>query len=719
MLWFYLFHPQFLFESHRLSVNMASLLRVVLPLAVLCISTWGHPQDIVRRAGVTVANADSSLTFIYQNNLNASDDINHVGAILLDPMSASAGLAACRALSETLLTQATVQNYSSDFAAALSYLAFAGRVSPDQAYHIAGGNLQVSQQAQLSFQTATQNDSALPVLCTQSSRASEPPNSTGVVSNELAVAAAGYVYLGYRNQKSFRFLGIRYATPPTRFQYSSIYTDTGKMVNATAYGSQCIQVGGGSEDCLFLNIQTPYIPKAGSSNGLRPVLFWIHGGGFTGGTGADPLSDGGNLASREDIVVVTINYRLSTLGFLAIPGTDIKGNFGIGDQIVALNWTVQNIARFGGDPEKITIIGESAGAGSVRTLLGSPPAIGMFQGAVAMSNLGGGVDLGLEGNYGTTYSSYYTINESYTVAGPQIFNGSNCTQPTLRGKIACLKTVNSTDLVSLATVARYVVQDGTIVNTPELDVVNRNGSSAYVPIIFGNAANDGASFSNLSPTPIQNETAGLMYGLGINESYAQAIILSGLFPYYDTGNVTFDSFNVTQRVATDNTFRCIDQATVYAGAKTGAFPAAYYYEFERTINGYNPENVSGAPITPGYPNGNPDLPYFKLHGADMDWLFGNFYVPLRDANDLYSVQLVSGYFAEFVKTGQPNPPVDYLRARGYSKTLQGVQESGPWNKVADATGPIKHLNYPATTGTFVDVPQCAWLNYSVGYYLDQ
>ena len=69
---------------------------------------------------------------------------------------------------------------------------------------------------------------------------------------------------------------------------------------------------------------------------LRPVMFWIHGGGFTGGSGADPGSDGGNLASREDIVVVNINYRLSTLGFLAIPGTNIKGNFGIGDQINAL-----------------------------------------------------------------------------------------------------------------------------------------------------------------------------------------------------------------------------------------------------------------------------------------------------------------------------------------------------------------------------------------------
>jgi carboxylesterase type B len=86
-----------------------------------------------------------------------------------------------------------------------------------------------------------------------------------------------------------------------------------------------------------LNIQTPYIPKAGSNKDLRPVLFWIHGGGFEGGTGADRVSDGGHLASREDIVVVSFNYRLGTLGFLAIPGTDIRGNYGIADQIVALD----------------------------------------------------------------------------------------------------------------------------------------------------------------------------------------------------------------------------------------------------------------------------------------------------------------------------------------------------------------------------------------------
>ncbi len=252
---------------------MASLLRATLFLAVLVVATLGHPYNAVPRAPVSVSNSGSSLTYVFQNNLNASDDVNHVGAILLDPMPSSAGRAACQALSETLLTQSTIQNYSSDFSSALSYLEFSGRVSPNQQYHIAGGNLQIAG-GQLSFPAASQANNSLPVLCTQSSNASQPPNSTGTTSNEVVVVAAGNNYVGYRNQKSFRFLGIRYADLPQRWVYSHLYSGKGQTVNATAYGSQCSQPyqNSTSEDCLFLNIQTPYIPKAGSTTALRPVL---------------------------------------------------------------------------------------------------------------------------------------------------------------------------------------------------------------------------------------------------------------------------------------------------------------------------------------------------------------------------------------------------------------------------------------------------------------
>ena len=676
-----------------------------------------RPSDKRDAAANPVSNTDTSLTLLFQNNLNETDDKNHVGALLLDSMSATAGAKMCASFSESLLPLATVQNYSSDFSLALGYNAYAGRASYDQSYHINDAILTVTGAPSISSSGGT-SGSDLPVLCTQSNQESEPPNSTETSSNEIRIAAAGNNYIGYRNQKSFRFLGIPFADPPARFEYSTLYSKTGQVINATAYGASCLQAGTGAEDCLFMNIQTPYLPKAGSTKNLRPVLFWIYGGGFTGGTASDPLSDGGNLASREDIVVVSVNYRVSTLGFLAIPGTDIKGNFGIGDQITGLEWTVANIEKFGGDPKRITINGESAGAGSVRALLASPKANGMFQGAIAMSNLGGGQDLGLSMNYGTTFSSYLTIQGSYEIAGQQIFHSLNCNQSSIAAQVKCLKKANATDIILASTVARYVVQDGSIITTPELDVVSRNNKHAYVPIMFGNAANDGASFSQYPLTPPHNLSEALEVGLGINASAAHQIINSGLFPLQHTGNTTNDYFNVTQRVATDNTFRCIDQATAYAGAVTKTFPAAYYYQFERTINGYNPNNVSGTPVRPGYPHGDPNLPYYKLHGADMPWAFGNM-ATLRDPNDLYSTQLVAAFFAEFVKSGQPNPDPRYLTVRGYTQTLQAQQEVGPWMPVNGTQGPIRHFDYPGTVGPFVDTAQCAFLNYSISYYVDQ
>lgn len=367
-----------------------------------------NSQSIQSRGGVAVSNAKTSLTLVYQNNLNSTDDKNHVGALILDSVPQGSAAAACATVNEKLLPKATLQKYQSDFTYALSYQDFANYLDTSNGFYIQDGIVSVNRH--LNFQSSSQNPrKQLPVLCTQS--ANNGSSSAGTVAgSEITVASSGNTFVGYRNQKSFRFSGIPYADKPQRWKYSSLHSEKGQTIQATAYGSQCAQGGSGSEDCLFLNIQTPYIPKSGSKRNLRPVMFWIHGGGFTGGTGADPGTDGGNLASKEDLVVVEINYRLSTLGFLAIPGTNISGNYGIADQIVALDWVRANIASFGGDPGRITIIGESAGAGSVRTLLGSPKAIGKFQGAVAMSNLGGGVTLGLDGDYGTTYSTYYTVS---------------------------------------------------------------------------------------------------------------------------------------------------------------------------------------------------------------------------------------------------------------------------------------------------------------------
>lgn len=132
------------------------------------------------------------------------------------------------------------------------------------------------------------------------------------------------------------------------------------------------------EDCLFLNIWTP-----ASDNKKRPVMAWIHGGGFFIGAGSRPRSDGTKLASYGNVVVVSFNYRIGALGFLNLPG--IPPNLGIQDQILALKWIKENIEVFGGNPDNITIFGESAGGQSVAILLAMPSSKGLFHRAIIQS----------------------------------------------------------------------------------------------------------------------------------------------------------------------------------------------------------------------------------------------------------------------------------------------------------------------------------------------
>lgn len=289
-------------------------------------------------ATTKVSNAASSLTLFYQNNLNVTDAANHASFILLDPLNRDDASKACSAIGEKLVTKSMINAYKDDFSQQLAYNAYARRALPIQLYYIDQGVVEFSQLSQkLNTRAYPLSKLPLPVLCTQSSKQSTPSTSSATPNTLISVASGGNTYVGYRNQKSFRFLGLRYVDKPKRWTYSQLYSGKGQVLNATQYAPQCPQFGSGDEDCLFLNIQTPYIPKQGSKKNLRPVIFWIHGGGYVGGSNRDSQTDGGNLASREDIVTVQITYRLGNLGFLAIPGTSIKGNFGIGDQINALD----------------------------------------------------------------------------------------------------------------------------------------------------------------------------------------------------------------------------------------------------------------------------------------------------------------------------------------------------------------------------------------------
>lgn len=147
-----------------------------------------------------------------------------------------------------------------------------------------------------------------------------------------------------------------------------------------------------SEDCLFVNVWRP----TSAAGGTLPVMVWIHGGGFAGGSGSVPLYDGTALA-RQGIVVVSLNYRVGVFGFLAHPAltqeAGSSGNYGLMDQIAALHWVRDNIRQFGGEPAQVTIAGQSAGAASVHALLASPRAAGLFQRAIAQSGSGMGIPI--------------------------------------------------------------------------------------------------------------------------------------------------------------------------------------------------------------------------------------------------------------------------------------------------------------------------------------
>ncbi len=193
------------------------------------------------------------------------------------------------------------------------------------------------------------------------------------------------------------FKGIPYAAPPVgalRWEAPQPAAPWTGVRDATAFGAPCWATPFGppnpaapqpSEDCLTLNV---WKPISGTAVRPKPVMVWIHGGGFVFGSSGDPTDDGTNLAGR-DVLVVSMNYRLNAFGFLAHPALDAQagssGAYGLEDQVAALRWIRRNIASFGGDPNNVTVFGQSAGAHSIGILMAAPSARGLFQKAIIES----------------------------------------------------------------------------------------------------------------------------------------------------------------------------------------------------------------------------------------------------------------------------------------------------------------------------------------------
>lgn len=262
----------------------------------------------------------SELQILLHNDLYDKES-SHDDAVIVLKTSQSHEQAekSCAALSE-FLWKPSSKGEDADSLAYLTYKSGSqhGGRSRKQLYHVSGKGPRSSCK---SIDPSTGHvqpidcKTKLPALCTQSAALSYVNNTDTSPSRQTKVASGKAVYTGWRDKLSFRFLGIKYGNFPERFTDSSPTSLTGN-VSALDFGSICVSRDGrfgpvlGSEDCLFLNIFTPYLPTTKRSKKLlRPVMLWIHGGAFVGGSGSDPVFDGGNLASRGDVVVVTINYR--------------------------------------------------------------------------------------------------------------------------------------------------------------------------------------------------------------------------------------------------------------------------------------------------------------------------------------------------------------------------------------------------------------------------
>ena len=255
------------------------------------------------------------------------------------------------------------------------------------------------------------------------------------------------------------------------------------------------------EDCLSLGVWTPSADAA-----RRPVLVWIHGGSFRTGAGSLAVYDGGVLARRGEVVVVTLNYRLGALGFLQLPELGREeggapGNFGLLDQIAALEWVRSNIAAFGGDPEQVTLFGQSAGAMCAATLLGTPRARGLFQRAILQSGAAQNV-------HGPAVAERVTatfLAECGVEAGDAaalralpvstVLEAQGRTSERLRGEIG--------------DVAFQPSVDGALLPEQPLEAV-RAGAAAGLPLLIGSNRDEWRFYGLADPKAAQLDEAGLL-----------------------------------------------------------------------------------------------------------------------------------------------------------------------------------------------------------------
>jgi len=443
------------------------------------------------------------------------------------------------------------------------------------------------------------------------------------------------------------FLGLPYAAPPTGHlrwrppQPAAAWTG---VRDATQFGPSCPQAqkdnpffppGAISEDCLYLNVYTP--PVSSKDQGGRPVLVWIHGGGLVQ-DGARNY-DGTKLAA-DGTVVVTINYRLGALGFLAHPALASRpggpaGNYGLMDQQAALRWVQRNIAQFGGDPRNVTIAGQSAGGLSVLAQMVSPGARGLLQRAIVQS-----------GTFALNQRPLATAEAS----GQTFATAVGCADQTA----ACLRSVPVSDLVSNFGTEIPGVVDGSVLTQP-IGTALARGQFARVPVINGITHDEellfvaglGITVSQGTNIPLAapldgseaNYEADIAQALGVSDTRAAVIANEYSLSAYPNAVAAFSL------LVSDASFACpalqVDRWTAARGVPT------YAYQF----------NDDNAPlnILP------PDKQHLGLstHGTELPYLFDQPNAPFPVTGTLTPEQeaLAASMrtdWARFARTGNPS-----------------------------------------------------------------
>ncbi|MEV0641438.1 carboxylesterase family protein [Streptomyces sp. NPDC050619] len=426
-----------------------------------------------------------------------------------------------------------------------------------------------------------------------------------------------------------QFLGIPYAEPPVgelRWREPRPVSPWRGVRGAGDFGNKCVQSASWdpgyeqpshTEDCLDLNVYVPAQSPEGAAR--RAVMVWFHGGGLTAGAGQDVVPD--TFARQTGTVVVTVNYRLGAMGFLATAGLDgevsdgVSGNFGLLDQQAALRWVRANIGRFGGDPGRVTIAGESAGGRSVCTQLASPTARGLFRAGIIQS-----------GAYGDCGAR---THEEAVARGAAFAQKLGC------ASVACLRGRSAADV--LAAQAQFdwgpVTGGSTLPVPPEQALAQ--GAAAGVPVLNGANKDEGRTLAfsrfDLNGTPLTAER----YPTVMREDFGEAALSRYPLSAYPSPTLAYAA------APGDRLFAC--PALRLDDVLAGRGPV-YAYEFaDRT----------GPPFA-SLRNLNTDFDFGATHVNEVQYLFKHFGLdsPLNAEQRVLARQMVQ-YWGSFVRGGTP------------------------------------------------------------------